>query len=148
MTVLENIELCDNGCTEVRKLTVAQKIRLRTPSYGTISAQYQNFLSSQDAAKMETEVPKENNNAPSVQSDIEIVSVVALNPRIAEMLMLLEMQGRIKSDGYKALKINENMFYIPKKQYSKAEDDIQNHVINRIYKSKKKRRVASKYDYL
>lgn len=49
---------------------------------------------------------------------------------------------------YKDLKINDNMFYIPKKQYSKAEDDIQNHVINRIYKSKKKRRVASKYDYL
>lgn len=125
MTVLENIELCDNGCTEVRELTVAQKIRLRTPSYGTISAQYQNFLSSQAAAKMENEVPKENNNAPSVQSDIEIVSVVALNPRIAEMLMLLEMQGRIKSDGYKALKIKPTMHANMEKnaEYKKVQEE-------------------------
>lgn len=115
MTVLENIELCDNGCTEVRELTVAQKIRLRTPSYGTISAQYQKFLSPQNAPKMEYEVPQENNNATGVQSDIEIVSVVALNPRIAEMIMLLELNGRITSDGSKALKIKPTMYTNMKK---------------------------------
>ena len=109
MTVLENIELCDNGYTEVQESTVAQKIRLRTPSYGTISAQYQQFLSSQNEPKITVEDSAVNSEEAVSQNDIEIVDVVAINPRIAEMIVLLEIKGRIKSDGFKALKIKPTM---------------------------------------
>lgn len=127
MTVLENVGLCDNGYIEVKETTVAQKIRLRTPSYGTISAKYQEFLGLQTEDKIDEPVPtKENNDGTTAKSDAEIVAVVALNPRIADIVTLLQINGRIKSDGFKALKIKPTMHLNMEKnaRYETVQDEV------------------------
>lgn len=105
MTVLENVGLCDNGYIELQEIQPAQKIKLREPSYKAISAQYAAFVPSEKS--VEDEEPTHNVNP--VQTSIEIDKVVAINPRVAEMLYLLEIEGMIKSQAYKALKVNDSM---------------------------------------
>lgn len=108
MTVLENIELCDNGYIEVKEVNIAQKIKLRTPSYGTISAKYSGAKKERENL-LSNSVPTQSSAVTMPQTDVEIVSVVALNPRVAEMIQLLEINGRIKKEAYKALKIKPTM---------------------------------------
>lgn len=117
-TVLENIELCDKECVEAKAVNIAQKIKLRAPSYLQISSEYMKFIESNhipsqesSTIKQETDGEKVPEMQVSVESNVEIVSVTAVNPRVALMLNLLEITGKgpIKSSAYKALKIKPVM---------------------------------------
>ncbi|MDD5888649.1 MAG: hypothetical protein PUC82_04095 [bacterium] len=111
MTVLENIRICDNGYRELQEKKPAQKIKLRNASYATISAQYMNSM--------------EKNLTPPVKeetSSVEITSVIAINPAVAAMINLLEIEGKISSVGHKALKVKPTMYDNMKKNSASQKD--------------------------
>ncbi len=112
MTVLENVELCDNGYVETRSINVAQKIKLRAPSYQAITTKYVAYTNSQESTSetsMTASEPTQNAASAPVTPTVEITKVVAINPAVAEALILLEINGRINSEGYKALKVKPSM---------------------------------------
>lgn len=60
----------------------------------------------------------------------------------------LEEHGITRKE-YNELKTDDNLFFIPKREYSKTEDDIQNHIISMIMRSKKKKRLSTiKKEYI
>ena len=117
-TILENIELCDKEYVEAKAVTVAQKIKLRAPSYLQISSEYMKFIEnklSQSQGSLVIQNATESEISPELAApattDVEIVTVTAINPRVADMLNLLKITGKgpIKSSLYKALKIKPIM---------------------------------------
>ncbi len=105
MTILENVDLCDAQYAEIREISSAQKIKLRAPSYTAIVSKYSAFSNANSALVQSTE---ENTSTP-VYQDAQVVMVTAINPKVAAMIQLLDIHGKIASEGYKALKIKPAM---------------------------------------
>lgn len=132
MTALENIELCDKGYAEVRQVQTAQKIKLRNSSYAAISNYYAVFAKKTaevgdmqvSAASIDSVTVSAPATVSEVASDVTITNVVAINPKVAEMINLLEIEGRINSTGHKALKLKPIMYDMIKKN-STSEKEIQ-----------------------
>lgn len=114
MTALENIVLCDNGYREVQEVKTAQKIKLRSVSYDTISTKYVTFTGKTTGIQDTSSQPV---------SDVEITNVVAISPTVAEMIKLLEIRGKIIGIGHKALKVKPIM-YDNMKRNSTSDSDI------------------------
>ena len=114
MTALENIVLCDNGYREVQEVKTAQKIKLRSVSYDTISTKYVTFTG--NTTKIQ------NTSSQQPVSDVEITSVVAISPAVAEMIKLLEIRGKIIGMGHKALKVKPIMYDNMKRNSTSAQD--------------------------
>ena len=124
MTVLENVELCAKPHTELQEVNSAQKIKLRNSSYSAIINQYLAFA---------TKIGEQENHTVNVgvmsEPTAEVIQVVAVNPRIAEIINLLEVKGRLRSEGYKALKIKPVMHDCIKKNSESGKENIAQPVV-------------------
>lgn len=124
MTVLENVELCAKPHTELQEVNSAQKIKLRNSSYSAIINQYLAFT---------TKIGEQENQTVNVgvmsEPTAEVIQVVAVNPRIAEIINLLEVKGRLRSEGYKALKIKPVMHDCIKKNSESGKENIAQPVV-------------------
>lgn len=119
MPILENVELCVKPHTELREVNSAQKIKLRDSSYSAIINQYLTF-----ANKIEEQEKKTVNVGVMSEPTAEVIQVVAINPRIAEMINLLVVKGRLSSEGYKALKIKPVMHDCIKKNSATTQETV------------------------
>lgn len=131
MTVLENVELCAKSHTELQEVNSAQKIKLRNSSYSAIINQYLAFVN---------QIGEAENQTVGVMSEptAEVIQVVAINPRVAEIINLLEVKGRLKSEGYKALKIKPVMHDCIKKNSESVQENVAQPVVTESSKEENK----------